>query len=517
MARLGDLLIEKGVLTPSQLDEALEAQSRLVSQGLEKLLGDLLIAKGYVTPDEIRKVLEAQQKLVVVCGACRVQFNVGGTDQGKIVDCPRCARRVQVPTQLSDYNMARPVDPTYIDTGNAPLAYLVVKNFHIEDAIYALRSGDDVVLGASPECTIRVEGAGVEAVHCRVRINLEDVLLTDLSKSEGTFVNGRRVSSCTLKFGDLILLGRSPVMVTPGLPSGLHDRGPREALLDADPASLVGTTVDKYRFMRVLGSGGMAVVMMAEQMPLGRLVAVKVLRREMLPNRKAVDRFLREALVGARLNHTNIVQTYDAGTMGGLLFIAMEYIEGEDVSQWIKKFGKLPVSLALSVSIQTAVGLAFAHEKGVIHRDVKPSNLMFAKEGRVKILDLGIAKVLHEEAPEKSKMGLGTLVYMPPEQTRDASTVDERADIYSLGATLYKMVTGNAPFKYKSVEEMIQAIRREPLPDPRLHVPELPSALVGVLNKAMSKDPGARYQSMKEFQDSLVVVWNQVGSETPKS
>jgi len=268
--------------------------------------------------------------------------------------------------------------------------------------------------------------------------------------------------------------------------------------------------------MKVLGTGGMAVVMLAEQMPLGRLVAVKVLRREMLPNRKAVDRFLREALAGARLNHTNIVQTYDAGTIGGLLFIAMEYIEGDDVSHWIKRFGKLPVSLALSMAIQAAVGLAFAHEKGVIHRDVKPSNLMFAKEGRVKILDLGIAKVLHEEAPEKARMGIGTLVYMPPEQTRDASQVDARADIYSLGASLYKMVTGNAPFKYKSVEDMIQAIRKEPLPDPRTYVPDLPEALVAVLNKAMAKDPDDRFQTMKEFQDQLVLVWNHVGHEPGK-
>ncbi len=187
------------------------------------------------------------------------------------------------------------------------------------------------------------------------------------------------------------------------------------------------------------------------------------------------------------------------------------------MAQWIKKFGKLPISLALSVTIQAAVGLAFAHEKGVIHRDVKPSNLMFAKEGRVKLLDLGIAKVLHEEAPEKARMGIGTLVYMPPEQTRDASLVDARADIYSLGASLYKMVTGCAPFKFKTAEEMIQAIRRDPLPDPRIHNPEIPAALVGVLNKAMAKEPDQRYQSMKELQDHLVAVWNQVGHETPKA
>jgi hypothetical protein len=514
MALLGRMLLERGILSEKQLNDALEAQERLTSQGLEKMLGDLLVAKGFATPGEIREALEAQQKQVVVCGACRVQFNVRSSDVGSNVNCPRCFRAVRVPDELGDFNLATPLKPTYIDPGPMPVAYAVVKAFDGEDEIYPLKEGDDLVAGSADDCQIKLEGSGVELYHCRFTVTGDDVLLADLSPDEGVYVNGRKVDKCALKIGDFVLLGKSPIMITPGLPGGQsqdsEDGAGRDNLMDAEPAMLVGQTIGKYRFVRLLGSGGMAIVLLAEQVKLNRPVAVKVLKREMAPNRKAVDRFVREALAGARLNHANIVQVFDAGTMGGLAYIAMEYVEGEDVGMWIKRFGKLPVNLAVSIGIQVAIGLDFAHQKGVIHRDVKPSNVMFTKDGRVKILDLGIAKVLHDAAPEKARTGVGTLVYMPPEQTRDAANVDHRADVYSLGASLYKMLTGQPPFKRKTVEAMVRAVRKERLPDPRVHAPDLPEAIVDVLQVAMAKKPEHRFQTIKEMQAQLVSVWNSL-------
>jgi hypothetical protein len=510
MALLGKLLLDQGVLSEVQLKEALEAQERLTSQGLEKLLGDLLIAKGYATPGQIRDVLEQQQKTVVVCGACRVQFNVESGDQGKAVNCHRCGRAVRIPERLESFNVAPPLEPTYIDPGPAPIAYLVVKNFDGPDDIYPMKEGDTLLAGSATQCPIHIEGTGVEPEHAEFKVVQGDLLLTDKSNREGIFVNGRQVERCAIRVGDFVLLGRSPIMVSPGLPSGRDDLGDeqgREHLLETDPASLVGRTVGKFRFVRVLGMGGMAVVLLAEHVRLGRPMAVKVLRKEMLPNRKAVDRFVREALAGAKLNHSNIVQTIDAGTMGGLLYIAMEYVEGEDVGMWIKRYGKLPVNLALSIAIQVALALDFSHGEGVIHRDIKPSNIMFTKDGKVKLLDLGIAKVLKDAAPENRKVGIGTLVYMPPEQTRDAAAVDFRADIYSLGATLYKMLTGQAPYKRKSVEAMVRAIRRETLPDPRMHNPEIPQSVVELLQIAMAKEPDHRFSSVREMQEELIRVW----------
>jgi hypothetical protein len=514
MALLGQMLVDRGVLTERQLSDALEAQKRLTEQGLDKLLGDLLVAKGFATAEQIRQVLEEQQRRVVTCGACRGQFSVFTTDIGRVVSCPRCGRDVQVPQELKDFNLALPVTPVYIDAGAVPVAYVVVKHFDAADEVVALKDGDDLMAGTGSECKLHVEGEGVEETHCRLTVAGGTVLLADLSRKEGVYVNGRKVSKCTLSFGDLVLLGRAPLMVTAGLGAGrgADDVGPlaRDNLLDADPANLVGRTVGRYRFVRLLGSGGMAMVLLAEQTTLNRLVAVKVLRREMTPSRKAVDRFVREALAGAQLNHANIVQTYDAGTLGGLLFIAMEYVEGEDVGQWIRRFGKLPVSLSLSIGIQVAVAMDFAHQKGVIHRDIKPSNIMFTRDGRVKILDLGIARVLHEASPESATSGVGTLVYMPPEQTKDAAHVDHRADVYALGATLYKMLAGAPPFARKGVDAMIKAVRYDKAPDPRTLNPDIPAGVVDILTTAMAKKPEVRIQTMREFQDRLVTEWNKL-------
>ena len=514
MALLGKLLLDRGILSSGQLDEALVAQERLTAQGMEKLLGDLLIAKGFATPNQIRDVLEQQQKHVVVCGACRVQFNVRVLDQGKLVVCPRCGRRVKIPDELKDFNLAVPEEPTFIDPGPAALCYLVAKHYDGEDDILPLKEGDVAVAGSAKNCQLHLDGEGVEPEHAQFSVVQGDILLSDKSAAEGVYVNGRKVEKCTLRVGDLVLLGRAPVMLSPGLPSGrenlnMEDAG-RENLAETDPTSLVGRTVGKFRFVRVLGVGGMAVVLLAEHVRLNRPLAVKVLRKEMVPNRKAVDRFIREALAGAQLNHTNIVQTYDAGTLGGLLYISMEHVEGEDVGMWIKRFGRLPLTLALSITIQVAIALDFAHKNGVIHRDIKPSNVMFTKDGRVKLLDLGIAKVLYDAAPEARKVGIGTLVYMPPEQTRDAAGVDNRADVYSLGATLYKMITGQPPFKKKSVEAMVRAIRREALPDPRIHNADIPERIFDILQVAMAKKPENRFQTVKEMQEELVDAWNSI-------
>jgi len=513
MARIGDLLLGKGILTPERLKEALQAQQRLVGQGMEKLLGDLLIAKGYATPEQIREVLEEQQKEVVVCGACRTQFNIRLDDVGQELDCPRCGRTVRIPRQLKDINVAYPVEPTYIDPGAVPLGYIVVKHFEGEDEVTPLRSGDVIVVGSGLTAQLQVDAKGIDPEHCRLRVAGQDILLENLSQNEGTYVNGQRVDQCTLRVGDLLTLGRYPLMITPGLPSGRNDMAgevSREHLLEKDPMSLVGSTVGKFRFIRLLGVGGMAKVLLAEQTSLGRLVAVKLLNREMLGTPKAVDRFLREALAGAKLSHPNIVQTYDAGTMGGLLFIAMEYVEGEDLGARIKRLGQLPIPEVLSVAIQVCRGMTYAHAQGVIHRDIKPSNLMFAPDHPVRILDLGIAKLLDETNPESKKVGIGTLVYMPPEQTMDAGAVDLRADIYSLGATLYKMLTARPPFKKRDLRETVRAIRKDPVPDPRLHNSDIPESLSLVLRKALHKDPDDRYSSMKDFQDALLEVWESV-------
>ncbi|MBM4371565.1 MAG: protein kinase [Deltaproteobacteria bacterium] len=511
---LGELLVQKGVLDSAQLQDALQLQSRLVDQGLDKLLGDILVARGFVTPEHIRDVLQEQQKRVVVCGACRSEFNAfDGEEPGSPVTCPHCGRRVRIPLDPGRSSVALPLEPAPQDPGPTPVAYLVVKNFEREDEVHPLRRGDRLLVGRGEQCDVVLPGEGVDDAHCQIMERAGELLLVDSDSLGGTFVNGTQVRRCKLHFGDLVLVGRTPLMVNQGLPATPFFRpspgqgaDERACFLGLDPTELSGTSLGGFRLLRQLGVGGMSVVYLAEQVSLGRLVALKVLKKDFGGHQKTIERFMREARAGARLNHPNIVMIYDAAVQGGLGYIAMEYVEGEDVGRWIKRFGKLPVDLAVSICVQTATALDVAHAAGIVHRDVKPTNILFSRGGVAKLLDLGIAKILEEAFLEESRAGLGTLSYMPPEQTTDASVADHRADVYSLGASLYKMVTGQAPFRARTVPDLVKMIRRAPLPDPRAVNPAISQTLVDVLERAMAKSPEDRYPDMKVMRDALVTV-----------
>jgi serine/threonine protein kinase/WD40 repeat protein len=205
----------------------------------------------------------------------------------------------------------------------------------------------------------------------------------------------------------------------------------------------------KFRIVRKLGSGGMGTVYLAEHQITKRRVALKVINRAVLTHRNAVQRFLAEAQAASQLTHPNIVSVLDADCAGTLHFLVMEYVEGINLADYQKENGPLPVDLACRLVVQAAAGLQHAHEKGLVHRDIKPANLMLTPSGQVKILDFGLVRVMENSG----KLGLtrlgacmGTAEYMAPEQSRDASKADSRADIYSLGCTLYCLLTGEPPF-----------------------------------------------------------------------
>jgi DNA-directed RNA polymerase subunit RPC12/RpoP len=507
---LGELLVKMGRLSPTQLQEALQVQRRLVDQGLEKLLGDILVAKGYATGEEIRSVIQRQAKRVLVCGSCRSEFNVLENDApGSVLVCPHCSRRVRVPADLEKSSVAVPADMPQDPGQTVPLAYLVTKQFMGEDRVQSVHRGDRVLVGHDSDCDLRLEGDAVAGKHCEILERHGEILLMDLGVGE-TRVNGTRVERCILRFGDLVVLGHTPLQLTQGVPNKSNFDAVIQArphcFLGWEPSDLVGQTLDGYRILSQLGYGGMSIVYLAEQLALGRLVALKILKKDFGGNQKTIERFMREARAGAKLNHRNIVIIYNAGFYGGLGYIAMEYVDGEDVGRWIKRLGKLPLDLAVSIAVQVATALDVAHEAGVVHRDVKPSNILFSKDGVAKLLDLGIAKVMEEAINEEGKAGLGTLSYMPPEQTSNAGRADHRADIYSLGATLYKMLTGQAPYRAPTVEELVRVIRVEPLPDPRTFVPGLPEGLVLVLRRAMQKNPEDRYPNARVMRDELLAV-----------
>jgi serine/threonine protein kinase len=266
-----------------------------------------------------------------------------------------------------------------------------------------------------------------------------------------------------------------------------------------------------YELIKELGQGGMGTVYLAKNRMMDRLEVLKVISKSLLDRPGALDRFQQEIRSAAKLAHQNIVAAYSVLRPGDFLVFAMEYVRGQDLSAVVKARGYLPVTNAAYYIHQVANGLQHAHEKGMVHRDIKPNNLMLAIEGKkhvVKILDFGLAKATSEKGAEagltKSGQMLGTPDYIAPEQTLDAHKADIRADIYSLGCTLYFLLSGGPPFQETSLFEILKA-HHERDPKPLYLVrPDVPTELAAVVAKMMAKDPTKRYQTPAEVAKALV-------------
>jgi serine/threonine protein kinase len=283
----------------------------------------------------------------------------------------------------------------------------------------------------------------------------------------------------------------------------------------------------QYQVIRELGRGGMGVVYLAKNLRMDRMEVLKVVSKELLDKPGAADRFLREIRSAAKLSHDNVVKAYSSPELGDLLVFAMEYVEGEDLAKVVKAHGPLPVANACFYAQQAAHGLQHAFEKGMVHRDIKPQNLILARESRkhiVKVLDFGLAKATREKGTEHELTGagkmLGTPDYIAPEQTLDAASADIRADIYSLGCTLYYLLAATPPFKGKSLFEILQAhhsVQAKPLNQVR---PEVPADLAAVVAKMMAKAPEERFQKPIDVAQVLlpfVMPTNKATANGPSS
>jgi tetratricopeptide (TPR) repeat protein len=254
----------------------------------------------------------------------------------------------------------------------------------------------------------------------------------------------------------------------------------------------------KYEILEELGRGAMGIVYKARDTILQRVVALKVMPKVNIDNKEISEKFLLEARTAAKLNHPNIVTVYDAGDEEGDLFIAMEYIEGLNIKQLLLQKKPMPVQGVLFISAQICKGLGYAHENKVIHRDIKPTNIMWTPKKLVKILDFGLAKVIQEMASTVTIVG-GTPHYMSPEQTL-GEMVDYRTDIYSLGVTMFEMATGKLPF---SKGDIGYHHIHTPPPNPKEFNKNIPDELAGIIMKCMAKKPADRYQSAFEIFDEL--------------
>jgi serine/threonine-protein kinase len=265
--------------------------------------------------------------------------------------------------------------------------------------------------------------------------------------------------------------------------------------------------VGRYRLLSLLGRGGMGEVYLAHDTRLDRRVALKLLPPHSVGDPAAVARFRREALALARLSHPAIVQVHDADEDAGRHFLVMEHVEGDSLAAALRQYGALPPAWAAECARQAALGLQHAHERGLVHRDVKPSNLLVTAEGQVKVLDLGLARFLQDQLgdPARTREGacLGTPDYAAPEQFRNARGVDERADQYGLGCTLYHLLTGRPPFPGSSLAEKERAHEEDDAPALEGLCPGVPPGLTAVVQRLMAKRPEDRFPSMRAAAEAL--------------
>ena len=259
---------------------------------------------------------------------------------------------------------------------------------------------------------------------------------------------------------------------------------------------------DRYQIIKTLGEGGMANVYLAHDNILDRNVAVKVLRGDLANDEKFVRRFQREALSASSLSHPNIVEMYDVGEDDGQYYIVMEYVDGKTLKQVLKQRGHLSITEVVDIMLQLTDGLAHAHDAYIIHRDIKPQNIMILSNGMIKITDFGVATALNSTQLTQTNSVMGTVHYLPPEQANGkGSTV--RSDIYSMGIMMYELLTGLVPYKGESAVEIALKHLREPLPSVRKVDPTIPQSIENVIIRATAKNPKNRYIDAREMHEDI--------------
>ena len=274
-----------------------------------------------------------------------------------------------------------------------------------------------------------------------------------------------------------------------------------------------GQLIDnRYKIIKSIGEGGMANVYLAFDTILEREVAVKILRGDLAEDEKFVRRFQREANSASSLKHPNIVEVYDVGEDDGKYFIVMEYINGKTLKSLIKKRGILTLEEVIDIMLQLTSAVSCAHDSYIIHRDIKPQNVMILEDGRVKITDFGIAMALNNNELTQTNSVMGSVHYLPPEQANGSgSTI--KSDIYSLGILMFELLTGKLPFKGENAVEIAIKQMREPIPSVKSISPDIPQSVENVVLKACAKNPKNRYDTAREMFEDIKTCMDPVRSD----
>ncbi|MEC7582927.1 MAG: protein kinase [Planctomycetota bacterium] len=339
------------------------------------------------------------------------------------------------------------------------------------------------VIGSGEACDLRLEDASVAAEHAVVKALRDEGFGVKALTDGGLTVNGKAVQAAALQPGDVLEVG--PARIRYG-----------EASASSNTPDIPG-----FKILGVLGQGGMGVVYRAEQISLHREVALKVLGKGLTADPQFVKTFIAEARAAAKLQHPNVVHVFDVGQHENTYYYTMEVMGDGSLEGWLKQNGKMPFEQALQVIADAAAGLAYAESLGMVHRDIKPDNLMLDKHGTVKIADLGLAR---QEQDSDEKL-TGTPHFMAPEQLLRKGT-DHRTDLYALGCTFYRLVTGRTAFRGKSVKDIVRAQVRDKHEPANKWNPDLPSDVCAIIDRLLEKAPEDRYQSAEDLLEELEVL-----------
>ena len=351
-----------------------------------------------------------------------------------------------------------------------------------------------LVMGRGHTCDLTLDDERASRCHCKVYRHGADYFVRDLHSKNGTRLNGRKVTFARLMYGDEIGVGRTSIRFA-----------------EHSPKAFIGTRIAGYEVLDQIASGGMGVVYRARQLTLDRVVALKVLHPRLVADPRFVERFEREARAAGALNHINIVHVQDAGQAEGTYYYAMEYIDGPTVAAELRARGAMPPERAVDTVRQIATALGFAHGQGILHRDVKPENIMLTADGTAKLADLGLAMFVdtHATDAERGADGKlrvwGTPSYMAPEVALGREP-DPRSDLYSLGATFFHMLTARVPFTAAAATDVLAKHVSAPLPSMQDFNPAVPVALNRIVERLMAKDRARRYPDAAELVADLSVL-----------
>jgi hypothetical protein len=348
----------------------------------------------------------------------------------------------------------------------------------------SLEPGKTYTIGCNGDASLVLTDPLVLKGHCSLEVSAAGVVLRNHTATAGTFVGDQKVSQATLKPNSTFRIGAT-VLGIAAAPAAQPKAPP------APPDPLIGRIVGGYKLNELVGAGGMGKVFRATQLSLHRDVAFKVLLDRHVKDKGFRDLFINEARAAAQLIHPNVVQVYDAGTEGDLVYFSMEFLGKGSIEEILEREKRIPWEQAILQVLEAAHGLEYAESKGIVHRDIKPDNLMLNEDGRVKIADLGLAK--RGEGDQDAGV-IGTPHFIPPEQAL-GKEVDHRADIYSLGATFFRMITGQTLFTGKTAKEIVLKHIKEPPPAASSVDDTVPDDLDLVIAKMLAKDTAQRYQS----------------------